>query len=110
MATLFIAEFGVIQAYPDTSSAQVVKTPPVALQSLALSSSASTSCAAFNGNTQIVRLYADTQCWVTFSAIQASTLGTTVATATATSIPLGAAAPEYFGVVPGQVVAALSIS
>jgi hypothetical protein len=104
MATLYIAEFGNIQAYPTTDSAQIAKAPTVATpMAMTLSSSASVISTAFSANTQIVRLYADTQCWVLFSAV-----GTSIATALATSIPIAAAQPEYFGVIPGQTVAALS--
>ncbi len=108
MATLIIVEFGNIQAYPTTESAQIAKTPPVAIQAMALTSTSSTSCAAFNGNTQIVRLQSDTNCYITFGA-----LGTSVATAVATSMPLSAGQPEYFGVNGGagtSVLAALSAS
>ncbi len=93
MATLYIAEFGNIAAYPGTDSAQIAKVPALALQTRAITSTSSTSSAAFNANTQIVRLVTDTQCWVTFGAI-----GTTVATANATAIYLPANVPEYFGV------------
>ena len=90
---LYIAEFGQIQAYPTQDTAQIAKTPQIAMQAVAMSSSAIASSAAFNANTQIVRLMADTNCWIAFSAV-----GTTIATANATSIPLVAYLPEYFGV------------
>lgn len=91
--TLYIAEYGNIQAYPTPDTAQVAQSPSVALQNLAMTSTAATASAAFNLNTQIVRLYTDTNCWVLFSP-----LGTSICTATATAVPLTAYLPEYFGV------------
>lgn len=92
--TLYIAEFGQIQAYPTVSdSAQIARTPAIVLQAVAMSSSTVASCAPFNVNTQIVRVSTDTNCWLVFSAI-----GTSIATANATAMPLWANTTEYFGV------------
>lgn len=91
---LYIAEFGQVLSYPTVSdSAQIAKTPAIVLQNVAMSSSAVATCAPFNINTQIVRISADTNCWIVFSAI-----GTSIATANATAMPIWANSVEYFGV------------
>lgn len=91
MATLIIVEFASSVIFP-TAGVPVAMQPPVATQTVVLGSS-SVMCAAFNQNTNVVRLQSDTNC-----AVQFTPIGTTVATATATSMPLVASQPEYFGV------------
>lgn len=91
---LYIAEFGQVQSYPTVSdSAQIAKTPAIAFQAVSISSSAVATCSPFNANTQIVRVTTDTNCWITFSAV-----GTTLATANITAMPIWANTVEYFGV------------
>lgn len=103
MPTLYVAEFSGVQAYPSNETPQVALTPSVGLQTVTMTTAFSTTSSTFSLNTFIVRLFSDTNCWIKFSSI-----GTTVATANATAIPLAASSPEYFGVAPGMVVAAIS--
>lgn len=100
MPTLVIVEFASSVIWP-TAGVPIALAPPVATQTVVLGAG-SVMCAAFNGNTNIVRLQTDTNC-----AIQFTLIGTTIATAISTgSMPLAANAPEYFGVVPGMLLAA----
>jgi len=92
--TLYITEFGQIQAYPTLDTAQIAKAPAITSQAVAISSTTAAVCTAFNANTQIVRLTTDTNCWVVFSAVGSAT----VTAANATSMPLWANTVEYFGV------------
>lgn len=100
MTTLNIVEFSSIQAYWTEASAQIAKTPPVAIQEMTPSTTSQISTA-FSGNTNIVRLSADVPVRLAFS------ISTAMATANATSLRLTADAPEYFGVEPGQRVAVI---
>lgn len=58
-----------------------------------------TQSAAFNAGTYFIRVWCDTQ---------ASILGGTNPTATINNLPIASAAPEYFGVIPGQVVSIIA--
>jgi hypothetical protein len=102
VATLSIIEIREILAYSTPASAQIAKMPPVRIQSLTISTASGTSLA-FSANTNIVRLQSDANMAVAFGAI-----GSLTATAVSTSMPLTAGAPEYFGVTPGQVLAAIT--
>lgn len=101
MTLLNIVEFREIQSYPTTDTAQIVKAAVVTTQEITPSGT-STTCVAFNGNTQIVRLCADTTCGIAWGVATA-----TIATAVATSMRLIADQPEYFGVQPGQLLAVI---
>ncbi len=101
MALLNIVEFKQIQQFW-TNAAQIAQQPLVTTQSITITGTMATS-AAFNSNTNIVRLYSDTNC-----AIEFSQTATTVCTAIATSMPLAAFSPEYFGVTPGFILAVMT--
>lgn len=101
MAIFNIVEFGVIQAYPDNSSAQIPLTPPVATYELTPTGSSQMVATAVNVNTQMVRISTDTTCRIAFG------IGTAAATANATSLRISADAVEYFGVNPGQRIAVI---
>lgn len=58
------------------------------------------SSVAFGANTKFVRIICDAQCSVKF--------GPSPQTATNANTPLGALIPEYFGVVPGQIISVIS--
>lgn len=102
MSLLNITEWRGIQAFWTPASAQVAMSL-VTTQSLSISAT-STTCVAFNANTSIVRLQSDVNCAIAWGVGTAS-----IATAVATSMPLTANAPEYFGVVPGQLLAAITV-
>ena len=102
MATLSIVEFASSVIFP-TGSVPIALAPPVAMQTVTLSGS-SQMCVAFNGNTNMVRVQTDTNCAIAFAPI-----GTTIATTVfLTSLPLAAGNPEYFGVIPGTLLAAIA--
>lgn len=88
MATLFITEY---EHMPETADGvpQVAKEPSVTTQTRSVSG-ASAQSAAFNARTKYVRLYTDTLCYIAF--------GTNPTAVTASSMPLPAGLPEYFGV------------
>lgn len=96
MATLYVAEFG---SLGDTaqSVAQIGQAPPVAEQALAIGG-ASVPSAAFNNDTQLVRIHADAICSIAFG---------TAPVATTANMRLAAGQTEYFGVVRGQKVAVI---
>jgi hypothetical protein len=109
MTLLNIVEFRNIQAYPTNDTAQFILANLVTTQELTPSGTSTTSVT-FNANTQIVRLCADTTVGIAFSVVSALVAGIatgSLATATATSMRLVANIPEYFGVTPGQVLAAI---
>ena len=81
---LHIAEFAEANI-ANVRTYQLAVVPPLAEQSLAMSSTST----AFNANTRLVRLCADEACRVAFG---------TTPTAGATSMKLQAGATEYFGV------------
>lgn len=90
---LSIVEFRAVLAYPGTDTSQIAATPAVAYQSIAISSSASVACAPFTVDTNIIRVQSSTACYLVFGPI-----GTSIATATATGLPLSGGVAEYFGV------------
>lgn len=96
MGILNIVEFVGTQQFWTNTGSQVAVTPVVTTQSLTTGAS-STVSASFTGNTNLIRLQANASC-----AISLSTLGTTVATANATSMYLEAGIPEYFWVRTGE--------
>lgn len=75
---------------------QIIQLPPVATQNRSLTGTSQQS-SAFNTATKIVRLKSDVDCYVEFG---------TSPTAATTSLHLTAGAVEYFGVKPGDVLAA----
>lgn len=97
MATVYIAEFQVIQDI-GALIAQIASAPPVAEQTIAIGG-ASVSSAAFNYNTNVIR--------VTTDAICSIAIGVTP-TATATTMRLSADHVEYFGVRPGSKIAVIT--
>lgn len=107
MTLLNIVEFRNIQAYPTEESAQIAAANVVTTQEVTPTGS-STTCVAFNANTQMVRLCSDTTVGIAFSVVSTFVAGiatSSIATANATSLRIVANIPEYFGVTPGQVLA-----
>lgn len=105
MATLYITEFQALgQAglpswgYGPNAPTQAAQQPPIAEQTVAISGSSSTS-AAFNAATVLVRLHTDAICSIEFGNAPAA--GTTDAR-------MAAGQTEYFGVTPGMKVAVIS--
>ena len=94
MSTFSIVEFAAIPAYWDNISIQVGQVPIVTTQAISLSNSTqSFTSNVFNPTTSLIRICSNTACSFIWGAI-----GTTIATAYATSIYLPANVPEYFGI------------
>lgn len=98
MANLFIQEYSRIAGDADGHVIQAGHEPAVTSQVVAFTTT--TQSAAFNDNTHFVRLFSDTACYVKF--------GTNPTATTATDMPLAASTAEFFAVVPGQIVAAVT--
>lgn len=96
-ATLYIAEFS--QETPLISGMQAAQTPANVLQTVAVSGTSAQS-AAFSGQTRLIRVFAD--------AAMCLLIGGSSPVATSTSMPLAANQTEYFLVVPGSKLAAIT--
>lgn len=101
MATLYIAEFPGI-ASVGTTLPQVVGTPPIAEQTVAIGGG-STASAAFNTKTKIVRLSTDAICSIAWN-----NSGAADPVATTANARLPADTIEYFAVQPGGKLAVIS--
>lgn len=100
MANLYITEFVAIPKdgpYGTSTPMPVGATPAIAEQKVAFTTT--TQSAAFNAATRYVRVISDTNCHLAFGANP---------TATTSSMRVVADVPEYFGVVAGQKVAAVT--
>lgn len=97
MSTLYIAEFQEL-GYPEPGQAQVAKQPPIAEQTITISGSPATS-AAFNTSTRFVRISTDVICSIKFGSVPVPS---------ATTARMAADQVEYFAVLPGHKVAAIS--
>ena len=98
MATLYISEFQRM-GDDDRSVAQIAECPPLAQQAITISA-VSAQSAAFNTLTRFIRVHTDTACWLEWGASP---------TATTSKMPFPADATEYFGVIPGQKVAGITL-
>lgn len=97
MPTLYITEFKEMPNNRDIKNFPQAAMLP-ALTTQAVSFTTSTASAAFGVDTRFVRIQADADCHIK---------GGTDPTATTSDLPLVAGAPEYFGVTPGQKIAAI---
>jgi len=95
MASLYISEYDETASVSGGQAVQVGKEPSVADQKVTYTSS--TASAAFNDKTVFIRVIADATVHLKFGANP---------TADATDLMLPANKEEYFGVTPGQKVAA----
>jgi hypothetical protein len=94
MSTFSIVEFAAIPAYWDNIAIQVAQIPIVTTQTISLpNSTQSYTSNVFSPTTTLIRVCSNTACCFIWGPI-----GTTVATAYATSIYLPANAVEYFGI------------
>lgn len=100
MASLYITEFVALPKdgpYDASQPMPVGATPAVAEQKVAFTTS--TQSAAFNAATRYVRIISDATCHLAFGANP---------TATTSNMRVVADSAEYFGVVAGQKVAAVT--
>jgi len=95
MAFLYITEFAEIEIMAGGRIGQFAKQPPLAEQAIA-NGGGNTVSAAFNANTQFVRLHTDSIC-----AIEFGTSPTAVAAGATGTARLAANQTEYFGVPKG---------
>lgn len=91
MATLYVTEFP-SAATDHGASVPVAFTPAIVNNNVAIGAEAKS--AAFNVNTKLVRLHADTVCFVKF--------GTAPTAVTVTDARMAANQTEYFAVQPGN--------
>lgn len=107
MATLYITEF-IEPGAAHGRSPSMGQQGAVATQTVAIGGS-STASAAFNANTNMVRLHNDNggPCSIIFSTPAQLKAGTTP-TATTSHPRMAANQTEYYGVIPGQIVAVIS--
>lgn len=95
MATLNITELERMAEDADGFKVPIAKMPAVTHQNVTFTTSAASS--AFNNRTNFVRVIADADAWLVFGASP---------TATTTGCRIEANVEAYFGVTPGQKVAA----
>ena len=101
MATLYVAEFSEMPI-TDNRVPDIAMTPPVAEQTIAISSTSAVSNA-FNVKTIFVRLESDSVCSVAWAISGAATV-----TATTSNMRIAASDPEYFGVQGGGKLAVIA--
>lgn len=103
MATLYVAEYSDVASVNTPrgfrgAEAQAPQEPPLAEQTVAIAGS-TTQSSAFNRDTTLIRVHADSICSITIGANP---------TATASSKRLAAGQTEYFGVSPGHKIAVIA--
>lgn len=110
MAVLYIAELDTLATPSEGGNAQIARLPPIAEQTIAISTSGAQS-AAFNKATRFLRVETDSVCAIAVgpnpTAVQESG---TVASATGGGIRLAANDKEYFGVTAGHKISVISTS
>lgn len=97
MAILYITEFAQLAPQPAGLLGQVAMQPPLAEQTVALTSTSAPS-AAFNSQTRFVRLHTDTICAIEFGT-SPTAVGSSGGSPTAR---MAANQTEYYGVPVGQ--------
>lgn len=99
MAVIYIAEFQGL-GMPVGNLVQSTQWPPITQQTVAIGG-ASVQSAAFNANTNVIRINTDAICSIAIGDNP---------TATATTARMAANQTEYFSVYPGQKVAVITNS
>ncbi len=97
MAILFITEYAGTSPY--TGNAQIAQEPALTSQTRTISGT-SAQASALNARTRVVRLHADTDCYVLF--------GTNPTAITAAGTKMIAGQTEYFGVAPSTKIAVIT--
>lgn len=97
MAKLWITEFDRIALDAGLAAPMMAQTP--ALTTQVVTYSTSTQSAAFGASTKFVRVVSDTNCHILFGSSP---------TATTSNMRIAADSAEYFGVVAGQKIAAIT--
>ena len=99
MSNMYIAEYAELATDANGFTIQAGKEPALAHQKVAFTATAGAS-AAFNNLTKFVRIYCDAAGYLKF--------GTAPTAVTATDMPVSASTAEFFGVIGGQKVSAVS--
>lgn len=95
---VWISEFAVLTATASGgSSGQMASLPSLVDQATLDISGGVQSSAAFSSSTKFIRVTCEVQCAVKVGA-----------TATTSSLPIGAMSPEYFGVQPGVTISVIA--
>lgn len=101
-STLSVSEYRTLAATESGgASGQMAAEPAVTDQPLVDFSGGAAVSAAFNAVTRYVRVSCSVRCAVKFGLAGATT-------ATTANKPLGPDAPEYFGVIPGNVISVIA--
>lgn len=98
MANLFIQEYAELAEDVKGYKIQAGREPAITNQVVAFTTT--TQSAAFNERTKFIRVVSDTLCYLEFGANPTAT--------TATDMLVQANTVEFFGVIPGQKVAAVT--
>jgi len=100
MATLYVAEFSTIGGRSNFPVAGA-QCPPLAEQTISMSGTSAQASNGFGTNTKFIRINTDAICSIAFGANP---------TAATTDMRLAANQTEYFAVIPGQKIAAITNS
>lgn len=98
MAVMYIQEYAGTGMAAGGSAVQVGQEPKLAGQAVTFTTT--TASAAFNADTELVRIVCDAAAHIEF--------GSSAPTATTSHAPIAANTPEYFGVKGGHFVAAVT--
>ena len=99
MSTLYVTEYEDLAFDGRGHVIQAGKEPAVTTQKVTFTGTHGES-AAFNSRTNFIRIYADGAGYLAFGAAPVAV--------TTTGTPISASTAEYFGVIPGQKVSAVS--
>ena len=92
MGNLYISEY---KSVVDNGQVQAANEPSVTTQKVSFTTTVAS--AAFNAGSRFVRVFSDIDAWLVFGDTPVATVS---------GLPVKAGVPEYFGVLPGQKVAA----
>ena len=97
MAILYITEFELIPLAPNGETLWLANMSQIVAQQTVTYTTTTPSATAFNSRTSFVRLYSDEKAHLNFGSTPIATVE---------DAPIAADSPEYFGVNPGDKVAA----
>jgi hypothetical protein len=98
MATIYVTEFTSLGS-AQGGAAQIASRPAVARQSMAITGASTTLAAPFGTQTRFIRVHTDAICSIAVSKTP---------TAVTTYDRMNAGDTEYFGVVPGDILAVIA--
>lgn len=107
MAVLYIIEGDTLGNPNEGGNAQVLRLPPIAEQTIAITGSSAQS-SAFNKSTKIIRVETDSICAISIGPNPTAATASGTGTATGTGGRMVAGDKEYFGVNPGDKIAVIA--